>query len=81
MTGTDNSTPLLCAPGEAPHTFMDFPLAIDPDQLAADIAILGVPFGMPYQTESMANDQSRAPDVIRQFTNKTVSHTIFCKSS
>jgi len=33
----------------------------------ADIAILGIPFGNPYAVSEMANDQSRAPDAIRQF--------------
>lgn len=52
-------------PGTAPRTFLDFPFAEDLDKLDADIAILGVPFGMPYHAEAMANDQSRAPDAIR----------------
>ena len=40
------------------------------DDFDADIAILGIPYGMPYDTHAMANDQSRAPDAIRQFTNQ-----------
>ncbi len=52
-------------PGTFPRTFLEFPLADDLDDLNADIAILGIPFGMPYQAASMANDQSRAPDAIR----------------
>jgi agmatinase len=43
-----------------------FPLATDLDNLDADIAILGIPFGMPYETFAQMNDQSRAPDAIRQ---------------
>lgn len=61
--------PVTESPGVSPFTFLDFPLNIDLDALQADIAILGIPFGMPYSPESMANDQSRAPDAIRQFTN------------
>jgi len=53
-------------PGTFPRTFLDFPFARDFDTVDADIAILGIPFGMPYEPESMANDQSRAPDAIRQ---------------
>lgn len=53
-------------PSGNPTTFLDFPLATDLDRLEADIAILGIPFGMPYSPGSMANDQSRAPDRIRQ---------------
>ena len=53
-------------PGMSPRTFLDFPFAGDLDNLNADIAILGIPFGMPYHAAAMANDQSRAPDAIRQ---------------
>lgn len=52
-------------PGTFPRTFLEFPFADDLDDLSADIAILGIPFGMPYQAAAMANDQSRAPDAIR----------------
>ncbi|MCP4626127.1 MAG: arginase [bacterium] len=53
-------------PGTPPFTFLDFPLADDLDCLDADVAILGIPFGKPYHPSEMANDQSRAPDAIRQ---------------
>ena len=53
-------------PGTFPRTFLEFPFADDLDDLNADIAILGIPFGMPYHAAAMANDQSRAPDAIRQ---------------
>ncbi len=56
---------LTQAPSSAPRTFLDFPLHLDLDTLAADFAILGIPFGMPYSPDSMANDQSRAPDALR----------------
>ena len=57
---------LTTAPGGPPRTFLDLPLEQDLDNLSADIAILGIPFGMPYSPEAMANDQSRAPDAVRQ---------------
>lgn len=57
---------LTAPPGMPPATFLDFPLALDLDGLEADIAILGIPYGMPYRPDEMANDQSRAPDAIRQ---------------
>ncbi len=53
-------------PGDNGATFLNFPLVSDLDDLQADFAILGIPFGMPYDTASMANDQSTAPDIIRQ---------------
>ena len=52
-------------PGTNAQTFLDFPFADDLDDLHADIAILGIPFGLPYQASTMANEQSRAPDAIR----------------
>lgn len=61
MTGT-----LTQRPGCVPDTFLKFPFESDLDSLKADIAILGIPFGMPYSPEEMANDQSRAPDALRQ---------------
>jgi len=71
MTDTHNSQPMLESPRASPCTFLDFPLTSDLNSFDADIAILGIPFGMPYEACSMANDQSRAPDAIRQFTSKS----------
>lgn len=51
---------------QAPGTFLNFPFAADLDSIDADIAILGIPFGMPYSPDAMANDQSRAPDALRR---------------
>ncbi len=55
-------------PHTGPRTFLNFLLALDLDVLDAHIAILGVPFGMPYCPSEMTNDQSRAPDAIRQLS-------------
>ncbi len=79
MNEKDYDTPLADLPGLSPCTFSSFPFVSDLDRLEAQIAILGIPFGMPYAPSSMANDQSRAPNAIRQFTNKfdidyTLSH-------
>jgi len=71
MNEKQNSPSLLELPSESPCTFLDFPFVDNLDDFDADMAILGIPFGMPYTSNSMANDQSRAPDAIRQFTNKT----------
>jgi len=57
---------LTVPPGNNGGTFLNFPLASNLDELQADFAILGIPFGMPYGASSMANDQSTAPDIIRQ---------------
>ena len=47
------------------RSFLNFPLAADLDNLDADIAILGIPFGMPYDMDTWPNDQSLAPDALR----------------
>ncbi len=57
---------LTKAPLGTPTSFLGFPLELDLDKLDADIAILGVPYGLPYETGELANDQSNAPDAIRQ---------------
>lgn len=57
---------LTVPPGNNGGTFLNFPLAANLNELQADFVILGIPYGMPYDAASMANDQSTAPDVIRQ---------------
>ena len=61
---------LTAPPANKGGTFLDFPLASNLDDLQADFAILGIPFGMPYDASSTANDQSTAPDIIRQTPTK-----------
>jgi agmatinase len=61
---------ITAPPGNKGGTFLDFPLASTLDDLQAHFAILGIPFGMPYDPSSMANDQSTAPDIIRQTPTK-----------
>lgn len=56
---------LIEAPGTYPRTFLNFPLVDNLDDLNADFAVLGIPFGLPYHADKMPNDQSRAPDAIR----------------
>lgn len=58
-------------PGTKPDTFLDFPFQSDLDNLDADIAVLGIPFGMPYESTSIPNDQSNAPDAIRQASSES----------
>lgn len=54
------------APSGTPNSFLGFPLELDLDNFDADIAIIGVPFGLPYGSDDLENDTSRAPDAIRQ---------------
>jgi agmatinase len=60
------ATKLTEKPGTYPRTFLEFPFCDDLDNLDANIAILGIPYGMPYDIATWPNDQSRAPDAIRQ---------------
>jgi agmatinase len=69
--------PLTERPVSASETFLQFPFQDDLDNLNADIAILGIPYGMPYTPGEMANDQSRAPDCLRQASDsKDVFYTL-----
>ena len=45
--------------------FLGFPLNLDLENLDAHIAILGVPYGLPYYPNELSNDQSTAPDTLR----------------
>lgn len=56
---------LTAPPADTGGTFLDFPLALNLDDLRAHFAILGIPFGAPYCEPPIANDQSTAPDAIR----------------
>ena len=62
---------LTQASPSTPSSFLGCPLALDLDNLEADIAILGVPFGLPYGVGDLANEQSRAPDALRQNAQDT----------
>ena len=46
--------------------FLGFPINTDLDNLDAHIAVLGVPYGLPYTPDDLSNDQSRAPDLLRE---------------
>ncbi|CAM3087681.1 agmatinase [Vibrio rarus] len=60
---------LTDAPVAKPHTFLGFPLVDNFEHFDADIAILGVPFGVPYSTSGQANEQSVSPDHIRNWSS------------
>ncbi len=54
-------------PTEAPsHPFMDFPVVTDPSGWEADLAVLGIRHSEPYAHDVFPNDQSRAPDAVRE---------------
>lgn len=59
-------TSLTVRPRRPHTTFLDFPLAMDLDQLEADFAIIGMPYGDPYTIDELVNDQTNAPTAIRR---------------
>ena len=61
-----NCVPLTELPKGIAKGFLGFPLNLDLENLDAQIAILGVPYGLPYYPNELANDQSTAPDLLRQ---------------
>lgn len=48
------------------HSLFDSPVVLDLDDVAAHVAILGIPYGAPYSMEEVTNDQSNAPTAIRR---------------
>jgi agmatinase len=47
-------------------------LVTDLENLRADIAVLGMPFGSAYSAHSFSNDQTRAPQALRDLTDRMV---------
>ncbi|GAB1578350.1 agmatinase [Bordetella petrii] len=64
--------PLTVAPRTGHPTLLYSELATDLDNLRADIAIVGMPFGSPYTPQAFSNDQTRAPQAIRDVTDRIV---------
>ena len=58
--------PLTEKPKGDTKGFLKFPICLDLDNLNADIVILGVPYGIPYDIKDYPNDQSKTPDLLRQ---------------
>jgi len=52
-------------PARTAQSFLDFPICDNLNALDAHIAILGIPYGLPYKMGGGANPQSQAPDAIR----------------
>ena len=63
---------LTAAPKREFQSFHDFPIITDLDNLDADIAILGIPFGDPYSMSEVSNDQCNAPTHIRRYCERAL---------
>jgi len=64
------TSPLTLPPNPRERSFLDFPVVTDLDALAADVAILGIPYGDPYTMEGVANPQSQAPTAVRALSDR-----------
>lgn len=58
------------APRTGHPTLLYSELDLDIDNLNADIAVLGMPYGAPYSPSDFGNDQTNAPSAIRQATDR-----------
>ena len=63
---------LTAAPKREFQSFHDFPIVTDLDNMDADIAILGIPFGDPYSMGEASNDQCNAPTHIRRYCERAL---------
>ena len=54
------------------QSFHDFPIVTDLNNLDADVAILGIPFGDPYSMAEASNDQAFAPTHIRRHCGRAL---------
>lgn len=59
------SLPLTAAPSPGTATFIGMPLCSDLNTIDAEIAVLGVPFGVPYGMAGVCNASAAAPAAIR----------------
>ncbi|WP_407277908.1 agmatinase [Aromatoleum evansii] len=63
---------LTVAPRSGHKTLLYSELVTDLSGLRADIAVLGMPFGSAYGPRAFTNDQSNAPQAIREVTDRIV---------
>jgi agmatinase len=54
------------------RTFLDYRSVPVSENMAADVAILGIPLGAPYPFEALPNDQVNAPTAIRAASGRLV---------
>ena len=64
------STICTVAPRRERQSFLDFDIELDLENLDADIAIIGMPYGDPYNIDGVTNDQTNAPTAIRRASRR-----------
>ncbi|NTG64749.1 arginase [Agrobacterium rhizogenes] len=62
--------PLTVPASTSYGSFLYSDVSTDLDNLAADIAFLGIPYGSAYTPDALSNDQIFAPDTIRRMTDR-----------
>ncbi|MEP6939446.1 MAG: agmatinase [Rudaea sp.] len=65
---------LTSSPRTGHKTLLYSELACELEGLQADIAIIGMPFGAAYGPRAYTNDQTNAPQAIRDVTDRIVRH-------
>ncbi|MBS0418746.1 MAG: agmatinase [Proteobacteria bacterium] len=63
-------TVLTTRPQSPYTTFFNFEFAPNLDELDAHFAIIGMPYGDPYDMDEMVNDQTRAPAAVRRASER-----------
>jgi len=63
---------LTTPPRNGHPSFLYSQVDTDLDNLEADIAFLGIPYGRAYSIDEVTNDQTRAPTAVRQATDRAV---------
>ena len=62
----------IVAPPASPRTFLYSRLVESLDNLSADIAFLGIPYGNAYDYHAIVNDQANAPAAMRRITDRLI---------
>ena len=65
-------SPLTVPPKHGHKTLLYAELATDLDHLDAHIAVLGIPYGSPYNIDEVTNDQTNAPTAVRQASDRVI---------
>src|SRR3546814_4644688 len=65
---------LTVAPRTGHKTLLYSELVTEMEGMEADIAILGMPFGSAYGPRSFTNDQTNAPQAVRDLSDRIVRH-------
>ncbi len=63
---------ITSAPRNVFQTFFNFPFIDDLDDLEADVAIIGMPYGDPYTVDEMINDQTNGPTAVRRASKRVL---------